>query len=91
MICNNCGKTIRDRSAFCEFCGSKQMVYMPEDATVVQQNNMKYEDPYVQFGEPFYDTTNNYSEAFNHAINRLININHPKLTILVQKMKSYIN
>lgn len=59
MICNNCGKTIRDRSAFCEFCGSKQMVYMPEDATVVQQNNMKYEDPYVQFGEPFYDTTNN--------------------------------
>ena len=31
----------------------------------------------------FYDTTNNYSEAFNHAINRLININHPKLTILV--------
>ena len=39
----------------------------------------------------FYDTTNNYSEAFNHAINRLININHPKLTILVQKMKSYIN
>ena len=59
MICNNCGKTIRDRSAFCEFCGSKQMVYMPEDATVVQQNNIKYEDPYVQFGEPFYDTTNN--------------------------------
>ena len=39
----------------------------------------------------FYDTTNNYSEAFNHAINRLININHPKLTILVQKKKSYIN
>lgn len=59
MICNNCGKTIRDGSAFCEFCGSKQIVYMPEDATVVQQNNMKYEDPYVQLGEPFYDTTNN--------------------------------
>lgn len=59
MICNNCGKTIRDGSAFCEFCGSKQIVYMPEDATVVQQNNMKYEDPYVQFGEPFYDNTNN--------------------------------
>ena len=33
---------------------------------------------------------NNYSEAFNHALNKLININHPKISILVEKMNSYI-
>ena len=38
----------------------------------------------------FYDTTNNFSEAFNHALNKLININHPKISILVEKMNSYI-
>ena len=38
----------------------------------------------------FYDATNNFSEAFNHALNKLININHPKISILVEKMNSYI-
>ena len=38
----------------------------------------------------FYDTTNNFSEAFNHAFNRFININHPKISIFVEKLKSFI-
>ena len=38
----------------------------------------------------FYDTTNNFSESFNNAINKMININHPKISIFVEKIKSYI-
>lgn len=38
----------------------------------------------------FYDTTNNFSESFNNAINKFINMNHPKLSIYVEKIKNYI-
>ena len=40
----------------------------------------------------FYDITNNYSEAiaFNNVINRTISFIYPKLSILINKLKSYI-
>jgi len=38
----------------------------------------------------FYDTTNNFSESFNCTINKYININHPKISIFVEKLMSFI-
>ena len=38
----------------------------------------------------FYDTINNFSESFNYTINKYININHPKISIFVEKLKSFI-
>ena len=38
------------------------------------QNLLNYSE-YLE--NNFYDTTNNFSEAFNHVFNRFININHP--------------
>ena len=34
--------------------------------------------------------TNNFSESFNNAINKFINMNHPKISIYVEKIKNYI-
>ena len=42
------------------------------------------------FENKFYDATNNFSEAFNYSLHKLINMNHPKISILFQKLKSYI-
>ena len=42
------------------------------------------------FDNKFYDTTNNFSEAFNYALHRLINTNHPKISTPVDKLKTYI-
>lgn len=36
MYCKNCGKQIRDDSAFCEHCGTKQGIRQPEQQAVQQ-------------------------------------------------------
>ena len=53
----------------------------------MKQKLLNYEE-YID--NQFYDIANNISEAFNNAINKTINFTHPKLSILVNKLKSYL-
>ena len=53
----------------------------------MKQKLLNYEE-YID--NQFYYITNNYSKAFNNAINKTINFVHPKLSILVNKLKSYL-
>ena len=52
-----------------------------------KQKLLNYND---YFENKFYDTTNNFSETFNYALHKLINMNHPKISLLIQKLQSYI-